>query len=36
GGVAAVVIVRGPMTDQEVSDLESFLIRRLGKGAPAL
>ncbi|HXI59304.1 MAG TPA: hypothetical protein VNO55_24725 [Polyangia bacterium] len=36
GGVAAVVVVRGPMTDQEVTDLESFLIRRLGKGAPAL
>jgi hypothetical protein len=33
GALAAVVIVRGPLADQEVSDLETFLIRSLGPDA---
>lgn len=36
GGLAAVVIVRGPLTDTELADLESFLMRTAGEGAPRL
>jgi hypothetical protein len=36
GAFAAVVVVRGPLTDAEVAELEAFLLRTSGKGAPPL
>lgn len=34
GKIAAVVVVRGPLTDGELSDLEQFLLNTLGENAP--
>jgi hypothetical protein len=36
GGLAAVVVVRGPLTDDEVAALEKFLMSTSGRGAPPL
>jgi hypothetical protein len=36
GGIAALVVVRGPLTDQELQELEDFLISTGGEGAPKL
>jgi hypothetical protein len=36
GGFAAGVVVRGSLTDAEVAELEAFLLRTSGKGAPPL
>lgn len=36
GGLAAVVVVRGPLTDEELEALEAFLIRTGSEGAPRL
>jgi hypothetical protein len=36
GGLAAVIVVRGPMLDQEVEELESFVLRSMGPAAAPL
>jgi hypothetical protein len=36
GGLAAVVMIRGPLYDSELEALEGFLIRTAGEGAPPL
>jgi hypothetical protein len=36
GGIAAVVVIRGPLTDAELGALEAFLMRSSGAGAAPL
>jgi hypothetical protein len=36
GGLAAIVMIRGPLTDSELEGLEGFLVRTAGEGAPPL
>ena len=36
GAIAAIVMIRGPLTDSELEALEGFLIRTGGEGAPPL
>jgi hypothetical protein len=36
GGLGAMIVVRGPLTDQELEALETFLIRTGSEGAPRL